>query len=65
MEQIRTILKKWGVNAKNWFNHGHFSDYVLKKGFAYATGKEKSKEVFSLTSKGLLEYEAIKEKLNL
>lgn len=65
MEQIRTILKKWGVDTKNWFSHGHFSDYILKKGFAYATGKEKSKEIFSLTSKGLLEYKTIKEKFNL
>lgn len=65
MEQIKISLKKWGVDAKKWFYHGHFSDYVLKKGFAYATGKEENKEVFSLTSKGLLEYEKIKEKFNL
>ena len=65
MDQIKTSLRKWGVDTKKWFGHGHFSDYVMKKGFAYSTGKENRKEIFSLTSKGLLEYDSIKEKFNL
>ena len=65
LEQIKNMLKKWGVDVTKWLAHGHFSDYILKKGFAYPTGKEKNKELFSLTSKGLVEFDTIKEKFQL
>ena len=65
IEQIKITLKKWGIDAQRWFNHGHFSDYVLKKGFAYETGKKDQKKLFSLTSKGSLEFYEIKKKFKL
>ena len=42
-----------------------FTCFSTRMGFAYATDKENSIEVFSLTTKGLLAYETIKEKFNL
>jgi len=63
--QIKTSLLKWGVDTKSWFTHGHFSDYVLKKGFAYVIVKDKSQKTYSLTAKGILEYDKIKAKFTL
>jgi len=54
-----------GVDADKWFSHGHFSDYVLKKGFAYTTGNDDGIDTFSITAKGNIEYEKIKEKFKL
>jgi len=65
LDNIKSTLKRWGVNADNWFYHGHFTDYVLKKGFVYSTGKEGNKETFSLTARGIIEYEKIKTKFKL
>ena len=33
LDEIKQILKGWGVsNIEKWIGHGHYSDYILKKG---------------------------------
>jgi len=46
LNNIKKQLADWGNASEKWFQKGHFSEYIVKKGLAKTTREKKHKSFF-------------------